>query len=148
MPTCDCPVTKQWISISGNNSEAFYSNTTALNQVGAPPARRSAASWIDSQDQLWIFGGFKSIIFGPRKFFFPFNFFAFRKAIFEITRSLFTNFNRGLSKRLVGVFHFLQPMDVQGRIRLCIWALPGRVQWSRDGWIPRRPKFSCFMARF
>ena len=55
------PTTLEWTWVSGNNvvnQEGTYGTQGIASPSNVPGARYLAASWIDSQGKLWLFGGF------------------------------------------------------------------------------------------
>ena len=54
------PATGEWTWVSGSssvNSAASYGTLGAAASTNVPDGRYAAASWIDSADNLWLFGG-------------------------------------------------------------------------------------------
>jgi N-acetylneuraminic acid mutarotase len=54
------PITLEWTWVSGANTvdqAGIYGTKGTADPSNVPGARRGAASWIDSQGKLWLFGG-------------------------------------------------------------------------------------------
>jgi N-acetylneuraminic acid mutarotase len=55
------PIMLEWTWISGNNiagQPGIYGTKGLVDPMNVPGARNGAVSWVDSQDNLWIFGGY------------------------------------------------------------------------------------------